>query len=147
MIHCRMIRKRDYISLPLLFDVLGYPSTPEDIVNRMDHLMQLPQYEAIVAVNDKEEIFGFVGLGHMHYFERAGTYGAILAMAVRGDKQRQGIGTILIEAAEAWASDLGCDDVVVSSGNRNERKTAHQFYQKYGYLHEGSSFVKCLGES
>lgn len=143
-IRCRTITPQDYASLPLLFEVLGYPSTAIDIAKRMDYLMELPQYQALVALDDKEELIGFVGLGHMHYFERTGTYGSILAMAVRRDKQRQGVGTALIEAAETWAKDLGCHAMVLSSGNREERQAAHQFYQKHGYLLQSSSFVKQL---
>ncbi|WP_298786129.1 GNAT family N-acetyltransferase [uncultured Marinococcus sp.] len=100
-IHCRTITPQDYASLPLLFEALGYPSTAIDIAKRMGYLMELPQNQALVALNDKEELIGFIGLGYMHYFERTGTYGAILAMAMRNDKQRQGVGTALIEAAEA----------------------------------------------
>jgi predicted GNAT family N-acyltransferase len=56
-------------------------------------------------------------------------------VAVRPDLQSRGIGTALVQAAEALASDTGFREMVLHA-----RETATAFYRKLGYRTEGDRF-------
>jgi hypothetical protein len=49
-----------------------------------------------------------------------------------------------MKASEDWANEQDIDTIVISSGNREERKAAHIFYQKMGYAIKSSGFFKQL---
>jgi GNAT superfamily N-acetyltransferase len=78
------------------------------------------------------------------YYEKNGLYLRILAFVVKQSRRELGIGRILIKASEDWAVEQGLNSVLINSGNREERKAAHVFYQKMGYVVKSSGFVKEL---
>jgi GNAT superfamily N-acetyltransferase len=56
--------------------------------------------------------------------------------------QGQGIGRMLVEAAEKWMREAGCKLVEVTS---NDRKTAaHAFYRHMGYERTSTRFARKL---
>lgn len=60
-----------------------------------------------------------------------GHRGWIYSVAVSPDHQRQGIGTLLMTAAETALQDLGCLKINLQVMPNNEKVTA--FYQSLGY--------------
>ena len=56
-------------------------------------------------------------------------------VAVHPDLQGRGVGTALVQAAEALASEAGFREMVLHA-----RETAVAFYRKLGYLTEGDRF-------
>jgi GNAT superfamily N-acetyltransferase len=77
------------------------------------------------------------------YYERNGTYGRLLALAVAEAYRGHGIGRGLIKAAEAWLAQRGATAIVVGTGHHRER--AHRFYEQAGYTSTGIRYVKELG--
>lgn len=130
-------------AITLLMDDLGYPTPLSEMRIRLENIFAHPDYRTIVAVLNGE-IVGFSGLVKGVTFERSGTYIRIIAFVVKKDVRNKGIGQALIKASEDWAIQLGASCVVISSGNRDERKAAHAFYQKSGYAIKSSGFFKQL---
>jgi GNAT superfamily N-acetyltransferase len=83
-----------------------------------------------------------VSLGN--FYEKNGMYLRILAFVVKQNVRNLGIGKILIKASEDWAKEQGLHTVIINSGNRDDRKVAHVFYNKMGYTIKSSGFVKQL---
>ena len=133
----------DIEAVTLLMDDLSYPTTVAEMQKRFDAIKVHPDYKTILAELNGE-IVGFAGLHKGNYYEKNGMYLRILAFVVKGTVRNKGIGKILIEAAEKWAAEQGLNSVIINSGNRDDRKAAHIFYQKMGYAVKSSGFVKQL---
>ncbi len=54
-----------------------------------------------------------------------------MGLVVDDEHRSAGIGGALLEAAEAWALDRGCADLLVAT--RVTRERAHGFYRRHGY--------------
>ena len=78
-------------------------------------------------------------------YEGDGCYGQIMALAVVGDHQRQGIGRMLMQAAESALIGRDVSVLVVTSGN--QRADAHAFYEKNGYAWTGRRYKKTVASS
>jgi GNAT superfamily N-acetyltransferase len=137
----RDARGEDMEAIALLMTDLGYPTAFSDMQERLEKIFSHPDYRTLVAVMD-DEIVGFSGLMKGLSFERSGKYLRIISFVVTGNARNKGIAGRLIKASEEWAVELGVDSVVISSGNRDERKAAHIFYQKMGYVIKSSGFFK-----
>ena len=64
-----------------------------------------------------------------------GCTGKITALVVAEAWQRQGVGALLVAAAETWATARGARRFEVVSGN--QRLEAHRFYLRLGYRAAG----------
>jgi len=133
----------DVEAITLLMGDLGYPAQPDEMQPKLKNIFAHPDYRTIVAELDGE-IVGFSGLMRGFSFERSGKYVRINSFVVKGTARNKGIGKLLIKASEDWAVEQGADNVVISSGNRDDRKAAHIFYQKSGYAIKSSGFFKQL---
>lgn len=96
-------------------------------------------YETLVAV-DHDRVVGFVGTRVGPLYEDDGHYGQIMALAVAVQRQRSGIGRILMRAAEVSLARRGARVLVVTSGNH--RGDAHAFYENCGYTFTGRRYKK-----
>jgi GNAT superfamily N-acetyltransferase len=134
----------DILSLALLMYDLGYPATEIEMQTRFDHISGHEDYRMLVAVTENNEVAGMIGLIKNYYFEHNGLYIRVGAMVVGKDFRNMGIGKKLMMEAENWAAEIGANSILLNSGNREERKAAHVFYQKIGYEIQSSGFVKYL---
>jgi ribosomal-protein-alanine N-acetyltransferase len=57
--------------------------------------------------------------------------GHIITLDVRSHARRRGIGGMLIDAAEVWLCDAGCEAVYLETAVDNQN--AIRFYKKHGY--------------
>jgi GNAT superfamily N-acetyltransferase len=135
--------KDDMEALTLLMDDLGYQVSLNDMKDRLKNILAHPDYKTIVTVLNGK-IVGFSGLMKGFSFERSGKYIRIISFVVKTDVRNKGIGKLLMKASEDWANEQDIDTIVISSGNREERKAAHIFYQKMGYAIKSSGFFKQL---
>ncbi|MFI5136315.1 MAG: GNAT family N-acetyltransferase [Sphingobacteriales bacterium] len=133
----------DLGEITLLMADLGYPTTVAEVQTRFNSIFVHPDYRTIVAVIG-DEIVGVAGLCKGLYYEKNGLYLRILVFVVKQSRQGLGIGKILIKACEDWALEQGLGTILINSGNRDERRAAHAFYQKMGYDVKSSGFVKEL---
>jgi len=130
-------------SLTLLTNELGYPTTAAEMYTRFNTIKDHPDYKTLVITVDNE-VAGMAGLHNGIYYEKNGRYLRIVAFVVKQSIRNKGIGKILITACENWAIEQGLTSIVLTSGNRDNRKDAHAFYQKMGYEIKSSGFVKQL---
>ena len=133
----------DIEELTLLMTDLGYPASVAEMQTRFKNIFAHPDYRTIIAVIG-DEIVGMSGLCKGLYYEKNGLYLRILVFVVKKNRRELGIGRILIKASEDCATEQGLNTVLINSGNRDERKAAHAFYQKMGYAVKSSGFVKEL---
>jgi GNAT superfamily N-acetyltransferase len=87
-------------------------------------------------------VIGFLSFDFEPAFHREGRIGTITAMCVLENMRGQGIGSKLIEQAEAFAIQCGCVRIAVASGI--QRHETHQFYLSCGYKEKTKRFVKDL---
>lgn len=137
----RPAQQQDVPALASLMTELGYPTSTESMQQRFALLQPNPDYTTWLAV-DAGEVAGMIGLLKNYYFEKDGIYVRIGALVVSAQHRNKGIGKLLVQKAEEWAVELGAHDILVNSGNREERKVAHAFYQQLGYALKTSGFVK-----
>ena len=86
------------------------------------HDEPLDELEAIVLVEDHKPIAG------CRITYPANGIGKIGRVCVIREKQRGGVGHVLIEEAEKWIKERGANHVVISSQDR-----AQGFYERCGY--------------
>ncbi len=143
LIKIRDASEDDIAALTILMNDLSYPTTFAEMQVRYKAIAIHPDYKTILAVLD-DEIVGMAGLHKGNFYEKNGMYLRVLAFVVKKNARNRGIGQILIKASENWAVEQGLNSVIINSGNRDDRKAAHVFYQKMGYEIKSSGFVKQL---
>jgi ribosomal protein S18 acetylase RimI-like enzyme len=124
-----------------LVSELGYLTGTEQMRYRLSRILPNRDYDTLVA-SDGHELLGFIGTRIGHLYESNDLYGQIMALAVAAGHQRQGVGRMLMQAAESRLIDRGARVLVVTSGNR--RADAHAFYESTGYTHTGRRYKKSL---
>lgn len=137
----RDAQEGDVEIIAALMTDLSYPTTLAEMRARMGPIFVHPDYKTILAVYN-DEIVGMAGLVKGNYYEKNGKYLRVLAFVVKETARNLGIGKILINACEEYAIEKGLNTVIINSGNRDDRKVAHVFYQKMGYEIKSSGFVK-----
>jgi GNAT superfamily N-acetyltransferase len=95
----------------------------------------------LVAILDKT-LVGLCGVGRRVVVHRPTPLGRISILVVAKDAQGQGIGRMLVEAAEKWMREAGCKLVEVTSNDK--RTAAHSFYRHMGYERTSIRFAKKL---
>ena len=120
---------------------LGYQTSVDEMRGRLQTVLAHPDYATFSAVS-LEAVVGVAGGRIGHYYERNGSYGQLLVIAVDEAWRGRGAGALLMRAVEGWFRGKNADLVVVNSGLR--RREAHRFYQKQGYEKTGVRLVKSL---
>lgn len=110
---------------------LGYDCTAEFVRSKLKKLDN--EREAVFAAVCGNDVIGYV---HVEKYDTlySDTLANILGLAVKADSRRNGAGTMLMDAAESWARDIGAAGVRLNSGA--ERVGAHEFYRARGYNSE-----------
>jgi GNAT superfamily N-acetyltransferase len=142
-IHTREAANKDIPDLARLMGELGYPVSKEQMEKRLKAIFSHPDYCTIVACL-KDKVIGMAGFHTGLLYNIDGTHIRIIALVT--DKEFRGIGAgkKLLQAVEHIAEQLGAAAIVLNSGNRGERKDAHQFYIGLGYQAKSIGFVKNL---
>lgn len=100
---------------------------------------QGPHSTVLVAEAADGTRLGFISLKEAK--DVAGTArGHVADVAVTADARRMGVGTALMNAAEAWARERGLPELSLDVWSTNERALA--FYRRLGYCAESSCLVK-----
>jgi GNAT superfamily N-acetyltransferase len=87
-------------------------------------------------------VVGVAGIHRMVTVHRPAPVGRISVLVVAREAQDQGIGRMLVEAAEQALKKGGCQIVEVTSNDR--RTAAHAFYRHLGYERTSMRFMKTL---
>lgn len=134
----------DAARLAALSDQLGYAVHVADLAQRLDLILRQPDSVLYVAESPDGEVIGWV-----HAFIRPlltnPLHIEIGGLVVDERCRSQGVGAALMQHAEDWAREHGCDAVYLRS--RVQREAAHRFYQRIGYtnLKTSYTFYKPLG--
>jgi GNAT superfamily N-acetyltransferase len=120
----------DALRIADLCTQLGYPSTPDQVLERLQGLVEEPDHAVYVAVTRQGEVLGWIDLcvlGLVVVDPLVEVEGLVVDESFRS----QGIGRLLMEHAEAWARRKGCREVYIRSNVVREQ--AHRFYLSIGY--------------
>jgi GNAT superfamily N-acetyltransferase len=124
-----------------LMTELGYPTSSRQMERRLTSILGDTSYRTFVAC-DGDAIVGVIGTRVGPMYEIDAPYGQIMALVVSGDQRRQGVGMLLVEAAESHFVERGSAVSILTSANR--RADAHAFYETYGYTFDGRRYKKAL---
>ena len=131
----------DSSSISSLVSQLGYPTSSDEMRQRLQGILPDLDYMTLVA-QYQNEVVGVIGVGIYRYFEKNGTYGRLLILVVDEKHRGNRIGASLVAEAERLLKEREVKSIIVNSGkHRNE---AHRFYQRLGYEETGLRFVKAL---
>ena len=122
---------------------LGYNVAENDLALRIKQMRDDKNYCIFVAENNNE-VIAFIGVHIGLAFEYSGKVARIIALAVKKEYQRQGIGTKLLQTVESYLKENHVELIAVNSGIR--RTKAHSFYEKQGFYKKGYSFSKIISQ-
>lgn len=137
----REAKPEDNDPISRLIHALGYTLEPAEVIERLA-LYQDTKGKVIVAETDGV-VTGFLSFQVIPLFHQTGCLGRITAMAIHPEHHRQGIGRLLVDAAEETAIAAGCLRMEVTSGDHREQD-AHLFYFAQGYRTDCRRFIKDL---
>ena len=122
----------DISQLALLAGQLGYPSSEDEIRERLAGIEAAPEHALFVAESADGKLAGFLNVYVMRTID-SDARTEIAALVVDDAHRSLGVGKVLIEQAEAWARKNGCRAIGLRSNVIRER--AHRFYERLGYEH------------
>ncbi len=125
---------------------LGYPQSELDARRALQAVRAEASGEVFVATEDGGEVVGWIHVLLAPRLE-SGTYAEIGGLVVLEALRGRGIGTRLVEAAEAWAAARGAPTIRVRSNV--VREDAHRFYTTRGYdvIKTQAVFRKSIGQA
>ncbi|CAM3151090.1 GNAT family N-acetyltransferase [Paenibacillus sediminis] len=141
MINIRKYNPSDLESLADLMNDLGYPVSIEVMGRRMELIESNPSYLTFVATIN-EAVTGMIGIRQLLNYETDDLVTQISSLVTKSDFQGQGVGSALIKFIEDWAVQNGSSVLYLTSGIKQERLKAHEFYKKYGFEITGYRFIK-----
>ena len=125
----RPARPADAAALAHLATQLGYPSSQEQVHQRLASLARDPEHVVQVAVRDGQVV------GWVHAFVcrllESDPYAEIGGVVVDESCRGQGAGRLLLHHVERWARQKGCRAVSLRCNVLREQ--AHGFYEGLGY--------------
>lgn len=123
-----------------LIRYLGHPIEEKEVRRNLLALKKRGESPLVATIGKK--VVGLCGIGKRVVISRPAPLGRITSLVVAAETQGQGIGRMLVEAAEAWMEKEGCKLVEVTSNDR--RTEAHAFYRHLGYERTSIRFAKKL---
>ncbi|WP_341357446.1 GNAT family N-acetyltransferase [Rossellomorea sp. y25] len=139
----RKANSNDINELASLMEQLGYKTSIEQMSVRYKNIEATQNHYTLVA-SCEGKVVGMVGFHTVVLYNTDGIYARVIAFVVDSNYRGKGIGRLLLTEAEIFAKNLGADGIALNSGNRTERKKAHQFYENMGYAAKSTGFTKSL---
>jgi GNAT superfamily N-acetyltransferase len=139
-----LIRKatpEDCTAAAELLDELGYPTSSQEILNRIEAMESDPNGCLLNAIADGT----CVGLASLHilpYFPTGGRICRVTALVVKSEFRGRGIGSKLLLEVERIARDAGCMGVEITAAV--QRRETHEIYEHRGYVRASIRFFKRL---
>ena len=119
----------DAASIAGLSDQLGYPTSPERMRERLSIVLPKDDQRLFTAERDGR-LVGWLHVAKIEMVE-SDPFAEIYGLVVRDTERGQGIGPLLLRAAEAWAAAQGLPKVRVRCNVVRER--THRFYEREGF--------------
>ncbi|NHN34616.1 GNAT family N-acetyltransferase [Paenibacillus agricola] len=143
MVNIRDFSQSDIEALAELMGELGYPTSIESMLKRMEAIESSSMNSTFVAEID-DKVVGMIGLLMNNNYEYDSMVMQIVSLVTRADHRGTGVGSALIKHAEEWATTHGASAMSLTSGIKPERVAAHEFYKNKGYYISGYRFSKKL---
>ncbi len=137
----------DAEQIAALLTQLGYPSTSDQVSQRLSYWLPDPMSLILVA-EDSGHVVGCLSLHAIPYLERTGRWARIESLVVDQSARGSGIGRSLMDAAEEAARRWQCLTAEVTS--RRTRVGANAFYRRMGYMNacdRSGRFLKTLADA
>ncbi|HEX6628644.1 MAG TPA: GNAT family N-acetyltransferase [Gemmatimonadaceae bacterium] len=131
----------DAAAIARLLDQLGYPSDAGEIPQRLERMRDHPGTTVFVAERRGEPV-GVVTVHLVPSLHTSDPVAWLTALVVEESARGTGVGSALVNRAEAWAKRNGATHISLTSHLR--RKEAHEFYKTRDYQHTGVRLVKDL---
>lgn len=128
----RAAQATDHARMAELAGQLSYPSTPEDIAQRLQGLQRAADTAVFVAELETGEIAGWIAV-FVYRTVEADARAEVSGLVVDERFRSQRVGEHLLARAEEWARENGCRAIGLRSNVIRER--AHAFYERHGYTH------------
>jgi GNAT superfamily N-acetyltransferase len=126
----RRAAEQDTVDVCELLALLGYPSEPAAIKQRIGQILSSSADLLLVAVDPADKVIAWLQ-AHAAAILESGFRVEIVGMVVSLEKRRSGIGNALVEGATNWGKQIGAESIVVRSNvNRTE---SHLFYTALGF--------------
>ena len=135
----RDARAADAGDIARLSTQLGYPADAAAIPARLVRLADSADNRTLVAV-DGDVVVGVETVHLRMTLNHDAPLGQITMLVVDETHRGTGAGRALVEAAEAWVAQQGCDRIIVNTALH--RAGAHAFYERLGYTHGGRRYGK-----
>lgn len=126
----RLATLDDAESIAGLSGQLGYPTSPERMRERLAVLLP-KQDQQLFAAEYHGQIVGWLHAAKIERVE-SDPFAEIYGLVVRDTERGQGIGPLLVRAAESWAAAQGLPKVRVRCNAVRER--THLFYEREGFV-------------
>ncbi|RAK65909.1 GNAT family N-acetyltransferase [Hymenobacter edaphi] len=130
----------DATALAALVASVGYPTEAVVLSRRLAELTAAGDQVLVAALQGR--VVGYAHLHRMPFLHRAPD-GRVVTLAVAEELRSQGLGRLLLQAAEQVLRGWGCGRIEITSGFA--REAAHRFYRREGYEEQSKRFVKLLG--
>jgi GNAT superfamily N-acetyltransferase len=134
------VQVRHHEDIARLAGQLGYESSVEQVHRRLDGMRDAQQYAVYVAEERAGNVVGWIGV-HIFRAVEMDSCASISGLVVDQCLRSQGIGEMLLDAADQWAQSFGCEVITVQSNVMRER--AHSFYRRNGYAHVKTQHTFC----
>jgi GNAT superfamily N-acetyltransferase len=125
----RLATVADAAPIALLATQLGYPADPGQMRLRLEKILGRSDHLVVVAENH-EGVCGWLQACCTDVLE-SGFRAEIVGLVVGENARRQGVGRLLVDRAETWATAAGAGAIVVRSNVT--RVESHAFYPALGY--------------
>ena len=124
----------------MIRDDLGHEISEQQVRKNLAALKKAGETPIVVMLD--KTVVGMIGLHRMVTIHRPAPVGRIPILVVAKEAQGQGLGRMLVDAAEEWCRKQGCQIIEVTSNDR--RAQAHAFYRHMGYERTSIRFAKKL---
>jgi GNAT superfamily N-acetyltransferase len=124
--------QRDYVRLAELAGQLSYPSTPDEIAQRLAGMAGRSEHAVFVAEMPDGEIAGWIGVFVSRGLE-VNPRGEVSGLIIDERFRSRAVGKYLLARAEEWVGERGYDVIGLRSNVIRDR--AHAFYLREGYTH------------
>jgi GNAT superfamily N-acetyltransferase len=130
----------DAEKLASLAGQLGYAMSDSHAEERLSSLLCNEDHAIYIAEGAEGKTSGWIHI-HLRELVIADRLGEIGGIVVDKEWRNQGVGRLLITAAEKWARDRGCARVYARSNAL--REASHAFYPRCGYDRLKTQRVYC----
>lgn len=126
----RRARPSDALRLARLAAQLGYPVEVGEVPPRLAAILEKPDADLLVAADETDVAIGWLQV-ELKQSLLSPLAAQVMALVVDERHRSIGVGAALLDAAEAWAREHGCGEMLVAT--RVTRERAHGFYRRHGY--------------